>query len=70
MRKGEITLGKWHFKLGFMKVMWRDDYFMFHFGIFKLLHYPPEGGEFTKEHYKGFWIRKYWSGFDVGFYLS
>ena len=42
---------------------------MFHFGIFKLLDFPSAGAEITKKNYKGFWIRKYWYGFDIGFYI-
>ena len=57
-RKGLITVGKWHFKLGFIPIYWRTRGYMLHFGIFKLLSYPPEGEVITKNNYKGFWLRK------------
>jgi len=68
MKKGEFTINKWHFRLGICNVYWTRQ-FMFHFGIFKLLDFPSAGAEITKKNYKGFWIRKYWYGFDIGFYI-
>lgn len=38
-----------------------------HFGIFKLLSFPPEGQLISKSEYKGFWFRKNFSpsGFEL-----
>lgn len=56
---GMITINKWHFKLGFIPYAMAGLYiYMFHFGIFKLISWPPEGEIITKENYKGFWFRK------------
>jgi len=58
MEKGRLVLNKWHFKFGIVPIYWRKNGVMFHFGIFKLFSFPPEGEITTKENYKGFWIRK------------
>ena len=57
MKKGGIQLNKWHFKFGIVPIYWRKNGWMFHFGIFKLLKFPPEGEIINKAHYQGFWIR-------------
>jgi len=57
-KKGELQLNKWHFKLGIIPIYWRTHGFWFHFGIFKLLRFPPEGEKISKAQYKGFWLRK------------
>jgi hypothetical protein len=66
-KKGMITINKWHFKLGIIPVCWRRNGVMAHFGVFKVLKYPPEGEEITKECYKGFWFRKEFEfkGFEI-----
>jgi len=71
MKKGELTIGKWHFKLGLLPRAFTLSCgkMFFHFGIFKLLSYPPEGCMIAKENYKGFWLRKEWEGIDIGFYF-
>jgi len=68
MKQGEIKLNKWHFKLGFIKVYYTDSYLL-HFGVFKPIKYPTEGGIWDKEKYKGFWFRKYCNpkGFEISF---
>ena len=58
MRRGEVSIGKWSFKLGIIPIYWRNNGLMFHFGIFKLTSFPPEGEVITGKNYKGFWIRK------------
>ena len=70
MKRGEITLGKWHFKLGFTNFYACKYAFIFHFGIFKITSYPTEGEMISKENYKGFWLRKELKQFEIGFYLS
>ena len=70
MKKGEIKIGEWHFKFGIVPIYWRPRGYMFHFGVFKVLDYPPEGQMITKAEYKGFWIRKefdQWNGFEINF---
>ena len=39
MKKGQIQLDKWHFKLGIIPIYWKDHEYMLHFGIFKLLNF-------------------------------
>lgn len=65
MKKGQLTIGKWHFKLGLVPAYWIRNGMMFHFGIFKITNYPLEGEQLTKEHYKGFWIQKTFTGFEI-----
>ena len=67
MKKGIVETGKWHFKFGIVPVYWRDHGFLFNFGIFKLLDFPPLGEMISKKHYKGFWFRKEFSpeGFEI-----
>ena len=70
MKKGEIQLNKWHFKLGFIPIYWRRNGYMLHCGIFKMRFFPPEGSKITKECYKGFWFRKefgQFNGFEINF---
>jgi len=69
MKKGQIRLNKWHFKFGIIPIYWRTQGYMLHFGIFKLLKFPPEGEIMTKTQYKGFWLRKEinWQGFEISF---
>ncbi len=67
MNKRVIHLNKWHFKFGLIPVCWRPHCLMFHFGIFKPTSFPPEGEIWTKEYYKGFWLRKEWFGFEISF---
>lgn len=69
MKKGELTLGKWHFKLGFIPTYWSINGFLLHFGIFKLLSMPNEGEVITTKNYKGFWLRKHFhfSGIEISF---
>ena len=70
MKKGELQLDRWHFKLGFIPIYWRRNGYMLHFGIFKMRFFPPEGHAITKECYKGFWFRKefgQFSGFEINF---
>lgn len=57
-KRGQLTIGRWHFKLGVISIYWERNGFLAHFGIFKLLKYPPEGEKFSKAQYKGFWLRK------------
>lgn len=66
-RKGEIKMGEWHFKLGFIPLYEAKNYFMIHFGIFKMTSYPPEGEMITRRNYKGFWLRKnfFINGFEI-----
>jgi hypothetical protein len=68
MRTGQIELDKWHFKLGLVYT-WYSRHYMFHFGIFKLLSYPPEGEIYTKKNYKGFWFRRdiFSDGFEISY---
>jgi len=63
MKKKQV--GKWHFKFGLIPCYWSRNGFLFHFGIFKLISFPPEGEIITKKNYKGFWIRKDWNGFEI-----
>ena len=65
MKKGEIQIGKWHFKFGMIPVYYRNDCMLFHFGVFKMIGYPPEGEMIGKKHYKGFWFRKEFYGFEI-----
>ena len=58
MKKEEIMLNKWHFKIGFIPIYWRRNGYMLHFGIFKMLKLPDEGDIVSTQHYKGFWVRK------------
>lgn len=69
MKKAELTIGKWHFKIGILPIYFRPGKIVVHFGVFKLLKVPNEGWPYTKDDYKGFWFRKEWSGFDIGFYF-
>lgn len=66
-KKGQITVGKWHFKFGIIPVFWRKRGYMFHFGIFKWISYPLQEFIITKQNYKGFWFRKEfeWQGFEI-----
>ncbi len=66
-KKGQITIGKWHFKFGIIPLYQAMNLYMFHFGIFKLISFPSEGYIITKEHYKGFWLRKefFIRGFEI-----
>lgn len=48
-KKGLISINRWHFKLGFIPIYLRRNGYMFHFGIFKLLSFPPEGEMITKK---------------------
>ena len=59
MNLKRIQLNNWMFRLWwipnpatFPKGM------TFHFGLFKIHTFPPEGEAFGKEHYHGFWIQK------------
>lgn len=66
--KGVLRLDKWNFKFGIIPIYWRPGWKMFHFGIFKIVRFPPEGALFEKSHYKGFWYRKElrpWDGFEI-----
>ena len=68
MRKDELKLNKWHFKFGFFPIYWRRNGYMFHFGIFKMTDWPPEGEIITKKCYRGFWFRKefgQFNGFEI-----
>ena len=67
MKKGAITIDKWHFKFGIIPIYWTDRGYMFHFGIFKPISYPKEGEMPTKINYKGFWLRREikWEGFEI-----
>jgi len=70
MKKGVIVLGKWHFKLGFIPIFWKQNGYLLHFGIFKITKLPQEGCGITKDNYKGFWVRKEineWRGFEINF---
>ncbi len=64
MKKGELTIGKWHFKLGIIPNHY-SKIILVHFGIFKLLKHPPEGWPYKEDYYKGFWWRKDWTGFEI-----
>lgn len=68
--KGNLTLGKWHFKLGVISTYWDNFGYMFHFGIFKLNSFPEDLGKMVdKENYTGFWFRKVIriEGFEISF---
>ena len=64
MRKGELQLNKWHFKLGIIPVYYAPGVFI-HFGIFKPIDFPDEGNIWEKKHYKGFCFKKQWEGFEI-----
>ena len=66
-KKGQVTLGKWHFKFGFIPLYQATNLYIFHFGIFKLTSFPSEGYMITKENYKGFWFKKefFIRGFEI-----
>jgi len=67
MKKGQIQINKWHFKLGIIPLYQANNLFMIHFGIFKLFKYPQEGMIITKDCFKGFWFRKQFHirGFEI-----
>ena len=67
-KKGQLTIGKWHFKLGVIPY-YPTGGFLAHFGIFKLMKYSPEGEMIAKAQYKGFWFRKdfHFNGFEISF---
>lgn len=69
--KGQITVGKWHFKFGVIPTYWHQNVMLFHFGIFKLIKYPLEGYMIDKSCYKGFWLRKQFriNGFEISVIL-
>ena len=58
IKKGQLGVGKWHFKLGLISRPYAPNMFLLHFGIFKITSRPPEGGIITKTNYKGFWLKK------------
>lgn len=66
-KKGRLEIGKWQFKFGFVPLYQVNNLYMFHFGIFKLLKFPPEGFDFSLSKYKGFWIRRefFIRGFEI-----
>lgn len=68
-KKGELSMGKWHFKLGIIPIYWRRNGILIHFGIFKLISFPIEGEIISRANYKGFWIRKEFefTGFEISF---
>jgi hypothetical protein len=59
MRLGKREIGKWWFFLAIDRDFignypgWKR----FNFAIIKLVSRPPQGSCFTKENYKGFWIK-------------
>lgn len=69
MKKGELQLNKWCFKFGFIPIYWRLNGYMLHFGIFKMIEFPPEGETISKKYYKGFWFKKEFGQFD-GFEIN
>lgn len=58
IKKGQLSIDKWHFKLGFIPLYHMENGFLLHFGVFKITSRPPAGAKITKENYKGFWLRK------------
>lgn len=67
MKKSSIKLNKWHFIMGIIPSPIMRQGIFIHFGIFKLLSFPPEGQLISKSEYKGFWFRKNFSpsGFEL-----
>ena len=54
----KITFNKWHIKLGFIPIYYKNTGLEFHCGIFKIHTRPPEGEMIQSKYYYGFWFRK------------
>lgn len=65
--KNLLVIGEWHFKIGLLVAKWSLDTLFFHFGVFKLISHPKEGEMYSKENYKGFWIRKEIKGIECSY---
>lgn len=58
MKKGELYIGRWQFKLGIIAMYYRPREYMAQFGILKLIEIPSVGETIQPKHYKGFWFTK------------